>query len=186
MAFSIISLDFIIGVLNSLMVLGSLFLICVILIQRGKGGGLAGAFGGVGGSSAFGTKAGDVFTRITIGVAVGWILAAMLLVVLTNRRHHSAFDDDAPAASQTKELGPSSTKSKSIKSKAADLGAGDVPPPIPTPSTAPMLPAPAVDVPAIPDLPPIAPTPSAPSKPASTPAPSSSAPSQPASTPLPK
>ena len=55
------------GILNSLMVLISLFLICLILIQRGKGGGLAGAFGGVGGSSAFGTKAGDVFTKVTDG-----------------------------------------------------------------------------------------------------------------------
>ena len=36
-----------------LLVLG-LFLILLVLIQRGKGGGLAGAFGGAGGSSAFG------------------------------------------------------------------------------------------------------------------------------------
>ena len=50
-------------------VLTCLFLICLILIQRGKGGGLAGAFGGVGGSSAFGTKSGDVFTRVTMVVA---------------------------------------------------------------------------------------------------------------------
>ena len=63
------------GILNSLLVLLSLFLICLVLIQRGKGGGLAGAFGGVGGSSAFGTKAGDVFTRVTIIVAAVWILA---------------------------------------------------------------------------------------------------------------
>ena len=39
-----------------LAVLG-LFLIVVILLQRGRGGGLAGAFGGMGGQSAFGTKA---------------------------------------------------------------------------------------------------------------------------------
>jgi preprotein translocase subunit SecG len=50
------------------------FLILLILIQRGKGGGLAGAFGGMGGQSAFGTKAGDLFTRITIGVAALWIV----------------------------------------------------------------------------------------------------------------
>ena len=47
----------------------SLFLILLVLIQRGRGGGLAGALGGMGGQSAFGTKAGDLFTRITIGVA---------------------------------------------------------------------------------------------------------------------
>ena len=48
-------MSFLIGILNALIVLGSLFMICIILIQRGKGGGLAGAFGGAGGSSAFGT-----------------------------------------------------------------------------------------------------------------------------------
>ncbi|WP_435016918.1 preprotein translocase subunit SecG [Tundrisphaera sp. TA3] len=72
--------------LDTLLVLTSLFLICLILIQRGKGGGLAGAFGGAGGSSAFGTKAGDVFTRITMITAGIWISLSMLLVVLSNQR----------------------------------------------------------------------------------------------------
>lgn len=56
----------------------ALFLILLILIQRGKGGGLAGAFGGMGGQSAFGTKAGDTFTKITIGVAALWIILCVL------------------------------------------------------------------------------------------------------------
>ena len=63
----------------------SAFLICLVLIQRGRGGGLAGAFGGVGGSSAFGTRAGDVFTRITIVTASVWIALNMGLVVKSNR-----------------------------------------------------------------------------------------------------
>ncbi len=50
----------------------SLFLILLILIQRGKGGGLTGALGGPGGQSAFGSKAGDTFTVITIVVASIW------------------------------------------------------------------------------------------------------------------
>jgi preprotein translocase subunit SecG len=36
-----ILMSILIGILNSLMVLGSLFMVCIILIQRGKGGGLA-------------------------------------------------------------------------------------------------------------------------------------------------
>ena len=71
-----------IDVLNSVVILTSIFMICLILIQRGKGGGLAGAFGGMGGSSAFGTKAGDVFTRVTTVTAVIWMLLLMILVVL--------------------------------------------------------------------------------------------------------
>ena len=58
----------------------AVFLILLVLVQRGKGGGLAGAFGGMGGQSAFGTKAGDLFTRITIGVASFWILLCLVTV----------------------------------------------------------------------------------------------------------
>ena len=58
----------------------SVFLILVILVQRGRGGGLTGALGGMGGQSAFGTKAGDLFTKITIVVALVWILLAMLAI----------------------------------------------------------------------------------------------------------
>ncbi|MCP4886834.1 MAG: preprotein translocase subunit SecG [Planctomycetaceae bacterium] len=50
----------------------SLFLILLILVQRGKGGGLAGALGGPGGESAFGSKGADTFTTITIVVALFW------------------------------------------------------------------------------------------------------------------
>ncbi len=63
-----------------LLLLTAVFLIVLVLIQRGKGGGLAGAFGGMGGQSAFGTKAGDLFTRITIGVAAFWIILCMIMV----------------------------------------------------------------------------------------------------------
>jgi preprotein translocase subunit SecG len=63
-----------------LLFLTAALLIVLILLQRGKGGGLAGALGGLGGQSAFGTKAGDLFTRITIGVATFWILLCIFAV----------------------------------------------------------------------------------------------------------
>jgi preprotein translocase subunit SecG len=62
----------------TLLMIVSLFMMLIVLIQRGRGGGLAGAFGGAGGSSAFGTKAGDVFTKITIVLALIWFLLAGL------------------------------------------------------------------------------------------------------------
>src|SRR5437660_10925746 len=68
------------AILNTLVIISGLMLIFLILIQRGKGGGLAGAFGGVGGSSAFGSRAGDLFTRITIIVAAIWVFLIMILV----------------------------------------------------------------------------------------------------------
>lgn len=92
------------GILNSLVILSSIFMVCLILIQRGKGGGLAGAFGGQGGSSAFGTKAGDVFTRVTMITAVVWMLMLMILVVLYNRGGNSAWGGDTVPAKVAKEV----------------------------------------------------------------------------------
>jgi preprotein translocase subunit SecG len=68
------------------LVFTALFLIFLVLIQRGRGGGLAGAFGGMGGQSAFGTKAGDVFTKITVGVAAFWILLCVLSINVLGRQ----------------------------------------------------------------------------------------------------
>ena len=59
-----------------LLLISGCFLMLIVLVQRGRGGGLAGAFGGLGGQSAFGTKAGDVFTKVTIGVAIFWVIMA--------------------------------------------------------------------------------------------------------------
>ncbi|MFZ1933788.1 MAG: preprotein translocase subunit SecG [Thermoguttaceae bacterium] len=73
-------MGFVTVLLGILLFLTAVFLIVLVLIQRGKGGGLAGAFGGMGGQSAFGTKAGDLFTRITIGVAAFWIILCIISV----------------------------------------------------------------------------------------------------------
>jgi len=73
---------FLAGFINLALLLLGLFLILLVLIQRGKGGGLAGAFGGMGGSSAFGSRAGDAFTRITIVVAAIWFFLIMIEIRL--------------------------------------------------------------------------------------------------------
>lgn len=134
----------ILGLLNTVIVILSLFLVGVILIQRGKGGGLAGAFGGAGGSSAFGTKAGDVFTRVTGVAALIWIALAMLLVVMTNQHRGSAFD-----------TGESSVATKSAAEKGKSTAGSKSPAAAKTPAKSPAktgadLPT---DLPAIPEIP---------------------------------
>ena len=56
----------------------SVFIVLIILLQRGRGGGLTGALGGAGGASAFGVKAGDIFTRITAIAVLFWIVLCAL------------------------------------------------------------------------------------------------------------
>jgi len=54
-------------------------LIMIILLQRGRGGGLSGAFGGAGGQTPFGAKTGDVFTWITIVMTAVFLVLTVML-----------------------------------------------------------------------------------------------------------
>jgi preprotein translocase subunit SecG len=54
-----------------------ILLAVVILLQEGKGGGLAEAFGGVG-AETFGVKSGGI-NRFTFGVAAVYMVSAILL-----------------------------------------------------------------------------------------------------------
>ncbi len=78
------------GPLNFVLLLVGLFMILLVLIQRGKGGGLIGALGGTGGSSPFGSRAGDQFTRLTIYVACIWLFLTMLQVRAIQAVHTAA------------------------------------------------------------------------------------------------
>lgn len=73
----------------------ALFIILLVLVQRGRGGGLAGALGGPGGSSAFGAKAGDTFTKITIWVVSIWIVTCLLASGWAANRGDAFGDSDA-------------------------------------------------------------------------------------------
>jgi preprotein translocase subunit SecG len=84
--------SFFLGFMAFLLIVTSCFMILLILVQRGRGGGITGALGGAGGQSAFGSKAGDVFTRITIGTAVVWITLAMMTISIFNRPEAAVLD----------------------------------------------------------------------------------------------
>ncbi len=104
----------------------AIFLILLVLVQRGRGGGLAGALGGMGGSSAFGAKAGDVFTKITAITASLWIVLCIFATTMAPKEE-SLIDTgqsvsigtpamDAPAGEESDE---------SDSDPAAAEGAGD-------------------------------------------------------------
>ncbi len=114
-----------------LLALAGVFLMIVILLQRGRGGGLAGAFGGMGGQSAFGTKAGDVFTKITVIVALVWVVLAggsgFFLRAASEQREQEfpsrdAGDDDSADADSTGD--DSSNESATGTESGTSRGAG--------------------------------------------------------------
>ncbi len=133
--------------LGFMLVFTSLFLIALVLIQRGRGGGLAGAFGGMGGQSAFGTKAGDVFTKITVVVAACWILLCILAINVLGRRDSLFSSALGGGAGQT--VAPQTTPAAGTPPASATGGTAAIPAPATateTPSEPPAGPsAPATD-----------------------------------------
>jgi preprotein translocase subunit SecG len=111
-----------------LFILVCVILILVILIQKGRGGGLSGAFGGSGGTTAFGAKTGDVLTWATSIIFGIFVLLAVTLNLLTNYRHDHATNGLAAVANV-----PVTVPGAAVPPEKA----GDIAPatPEPTPST---------------------------------------------------
>ncbi len=110
--------SWLVSVMATLFVLTCVFMMLVILIQKPKGGGLSGAFGGAGGSAqaAFGAKTGDLLTMITIGcfvaflgLAIGLVYAIRAEVAPPQTKVVDTTDTTAPASGST---GTSSTTSQ--------------------------------------------------------------------------
>ncbi len=95
----LLALNFVSVMLGWALFFLSLFLILLILVQRGRGGGLTGALGGPGGQSAFGSKAGDLFTRITSFVALGWIALCVFTMLMIGDRKTTVAVDPTPTVS---------------------------------------------------------------------------------------
>lgn len=80
-----------------------LFIILMVLVQRGKGGGLAGALGGAGGQSAFGARATDQITWLTASTVALWILFSASAVLFLNPVPKKTAGEDVPGGIVTSE-----------------------------------------------------------------------------------
>lgn len=70
----------------------SIFLIAVILLQAGRGGGLADSFGGSQMQNLFGTKSASVLTKLTTVCATVFIITCISLAVISSHRSKSIMD----------------------------------------------------------------------------------------------
>ena len=151
----------------------SVFMMLVILIQKPKGGGLSGAFGGAGGSdtSFVGAKVGDFLTILTVGCFLAFLLLAMGLTWAINPTENSAAAAEAAAeaAAQTSGAGAGAAMTAEVEEIEAEAEAeleaevgtssdsaaaaaaadGDAT----APAAAPLPPAPANTDPAVPQIP---------------------------------
>jgi preprotein translocase subunit SecG len=77
--FSILAVTFVMKVIGVLFVICAVALVLVVLIQKGRGGGLSGAFGGAMASGILGSKTGDFLTWVTIVLVSVFLLLAVLM-----------------------------------------------------------------------------------------------------------
>jgi preprotein translocase subunit SecG len=122
-------------------------LILVVLLQKGRGGGLAGAFGGAGTSSLLGTKTGDFLTWLTIGLVAFFLVLSVVMGLymrpLPSSELMSPTTQTAPAAPTeqpapgTVPLGSQAAPAKPVEAApatAAPAQAAPAQPAVPTPT----------------------------------------------------
>jgi len=79
MDFTLAAVPFVMKLVVGIWAFAALVLILVVLIQKGRGGGLASAFGGIG-NSLLGTKTGDFLTWFTICLVAVWLILSVVAV----------------------------------------------------------------------------------------------------------
>lgn len=102
LGFPLLAVGIIMNVVAVLFGLTCVVLILLILIQKGRGGGLSGAFGGAGASSVLGSKTGDFLTWVTI-ILVGLFL---LLAVVMGKFYRPAPSDRGGGEAQGQQVPP--------------------------------------------------------------------------------
>jgi preprotein translocase subunit SecG len=124
-------------VITALHVIVCIFLIAVVLLQRGKGAQVGAVFGGGGGATMFGGRgAGNFLTKLTAGAAIVYMATSLTLSYLGITGGERLFEDGAveeeaaPAQSPFEELG-------TVPAEPAPAPNAAEEPPAPAPNAAP-------------------------------------------------
>ena len=100
MSFVLASVPFIMKIVVGIWVFVAVVLVFLVLIQKGRGGGLSSAFGGIGGS-LLGTKTGDFLTWVTISLVAVWLLLSVVAARFFRPQSSEYLQSGAPAPAQT-------------------------------------------------------------------------------------
>ena len=103
--FPFLAVGFFMKFIAAAFVICALVLILVILIQKGKGGGLGGAFGSAMAGGILGSKTGDFLTWVTI-VLVGLFLTLAVVMAKFYRPSVSDFGSGQPPQSEVQREQP--------------------------------------------------------------------------------
>lgn len=118
--------------LQTIHILGAIFLILIVLLQSGRGGGMGATFGGAAGQIFGGRGASDFLTRVTTGAAIFFFATSLTLSMLSSQ--HSSVVQQA----ETTEAALKKTPQQTGQSADVEPSAPSAPPA--APATAPSTP----------------------------------------------
>ena len=95
--FPLLAVGFIMKIVAVLFVISCVALVLIVLIQKGRGGGLSGAFGGAMASGILGSKTGDFLTWVTIVLAGVFLLLAVVMAKFYKPPPVTVYDMAPPA-----------------------------------------------------------------------------------------
>ena len=121
--FPILAVSFIMNVVAVLFVICCVSLVLIILIQKGRGGGLSGAFGGAMAGGILGSKTGDFLTWMTIAL-VGVFLTLAVVMAKFYKPSDSGYGADQPVQQQPLETPEQPEPSDAAGDAAGQPGAG--------------------------------------------------------------
>ncbi len=123
--FPILAVSFIMSVVAVLFILCCVSLILIILIQKGRGGGLSSAFGGAMASGILGSKTGDFLTWVTI-VLTGVFLTLAVVMAKFYKPTPAGDYDARPQTGQQPLQSPERPESSDNAAETAGQAGADV------------------------------------------------------------
>jgi len=123
--FPILAVSFIMNVVAVLFVICCVSLVLMILIQKGRGGGLSGAFGGaMAGGGVLGSKTGDFLTWVTIGLVGLFLTLAVVMAKFYKPAPVGDYDVSPQTQQQPMESPEQPEPSEAAGDTAGQAGAG--------------------------------------------------------------
>ena len=123
--FPMLAVSFIMNVVAVLFVICCVSLVLMILIQKGRGGGLSGAFGGaMAGGGVLGSKTGDFLTWVTIGLVGLFLTLAVVMAKFYKPDVASDYDVIPQTQQQPLESPDQPQPSDGAGDTTSDTGAG--------------------------------------------------------------
>lgn len=133
-------------IILSVHIIVSLFLILIVLLQAGKGGGMGAAFGGGSGTVFGGRGAGDFLSRLTTVMAATFMILSIVLARFSLEDTRTTAPT-TPEETTTEEAGAPAADGAAETPTAPEPKGEAAPAPVPAPAAAP-TPAPEAPVPA--------------------------------------